>query len=82
MSGSIGNTEVRVEAGVGTIRINVPASLGVRVITDAALVARDLPPDFVRAGNTYTSPGYDRADYRATVTVSLGVGTITVLTSR
>lgn len=73
-----GNTELRIEGGVGTLRINLPEGLGVRIITEAALVTRDLPSDFLRADNVYTSPGYDRADYRATVTVGLGVGTITV----
>jgi hypothetical protein len=74
----IGNTTLHVEGGMGTIRINLPAALGVRVITDTALVARDLPADFTRSGDTYTSPNYDRADYRATVTIGLGIGTVTV----
>jgi hypothetical protein len=74
----MGNTVLSIDGGVGTIRINVPEDLGVRIIADAGLVTRDVPPNFTRVGNTYTSPGYERADTRATVTVNLGVGTITV----
>ncbi len=73
-----GASDIDISGGVGTLRINIPEGLGVRIITEAALVTHDLPSDFLRTDNVYTSPGYDRADHRATVTVGLEVGTITV----
>lgn len=74
-------SDIRIDGGIGMINLVVPRGLGVRVITDAGLVARSLPNDYSHEGDTYTSPDWSRADYRATVTISLGIGTINVMES-
>jgi hypothetical protein len=76
-------TEVHIDGGIGTVRIIVPRDLdlGVRIITDAGLVTRNLPNRYTRDGETYTSPNWAEAGTRATVTINLGIGTITVVES-
>ncbi len=72
------SAEVEVDGGIGTVTIYVPRGLGVRITADAGLVTRAVPSDYTRSGETYTSSAYDRSDYHVDVTVSLGIGSITV----
>lgn len=73
-----GDAEVIVDGGIGTLTVYVPRGLGVRITADAGLVSRTMPAGYTRSGDTYTSPTYERADYRIDVTLSLGIGTIDV----
>ncbi|MGC9523215.1 MAG: LiaI-LiaF-like domain-containing protein [Anaerolineae bacterium] len=74
----IQSADVMVDGGIGTIVIETPPTLGVRIVADTGLVTRDLPTSYRREGNVFTSPGYDRADARVDLVVSLGIGTLTV----
>jgi hypothetical protein len=73
--------DVVVDGGIGTIRVVVPRDLGVRIVADAGLVTRRVPGSYSRDGQIYTSPNWDQADNRTTVTLNLGIGTITVVDS-
>lgn len=72
------STTVNIDGGIGLVRVNVPPELGIRVVADAALVGRTFPPGYERSGDVYTSPNYERADYRTTINIGLGIGSITV----
>ncbi len=73
-----GDCDINIDGGVGAIVIEVPAGMAVRVEADAAIVARTFPPDYTRANNRYTSPGYSGAEKRVNIHVGLGVGSLTI----
>jgi len=73
-----GEMSVDIGMGVGQTIIRVPRGLGVRVSTDRGLVGLDLPGDFSGADAVYTSPGYSSAADRVEITVSQGVGMISI----
>jgi hypothetical protein len=70
--------DVSVDGGIGAIRVVVPRGMGVRIRVDAGLVTRNVPNRYTREGETYTSPNWDEAATRTTLTLNLGIGTITV----
>lgn len=73
-----GEFDVNVDGAVGQIVVIVPHGLAVRVQVGAALVVRQLPAEYERSGDVYTSPGYGEALDRATVELNLAVGNIVV----
>lgn len=73
-----GNFDVEVDSGMGTVEIEVPPGMGVRLQTDTAIVGRNLPADYTRNNNRYTSPNYATAENRADIQVDLGMGSITI----
>lgn len=73
-----GDCDINIDGGVGAVVIEVPAGLAVRMQTDAAIVARTIPPSYTQANNRYTSPGYSEAETRVDIHVGLGVGSITL----
>ncbi len=72
------DSSITVDGGIGTLQMTVPRELGLRIVMDTGLVARNLPANYVRDGEIYTSPNYAQADYRAEVVIGLGIGTVTV----
>lgn len=54
-------TDVRVDAGVASIDIEVPESVGCRIEKDGALTTNDLDDFQSIGGGVYLSPGYDKA---------------------
>jgi hypothetical protein len=74
-----GSFRVSIEQAIGTITVILPEDLAVRIRADTAMAGRDLPDDWIQAGdNVYTSPGYTSATDRAEVTLSLPMGWLTV----
>ncbi|HEX9674407.1 MAG TPA: DUF5668 domain-containing protein [Anaerolineales bacterium] len=73
-----GEMSVDIGMGVGQTIIRVRRGLGVRISTDRGLVGLDLPDDFSGADAGYTSPGYSNAADRVEITVSQGVGLISI----
>jgi hypothetical protein len=74
-----GIVNAKIEAGVGTITIYVPAGMAVQLKADTALVARSLPADYVKQGqNSFVSPNYDTAENKIILEVGLAVGTVTI----
>lgn len=74
----IGSVEGFVDGGIGTIRIEVPEDVGLQLIADVGLVGRTIPGTYARNNNVYTSPNFDQAEHQIELTVSLGIGTLTV----
>lgn len=73
-----GSGEGRIDGGIGTVLIHVPENVGLRLIADVGLVGRTIPSGYDRNDNVYTSPNYDQADHKFELTVSLGIGALTV----
>ncbi len=73
-----GKFAVDVDSGMGTVVIEAPASLGVRLQTEAAIVGHNLPAGYTQNNNRYTSPTYNTAENRADIQVDLGLGSITI----
>ena len=73
-----GQMSVDIGMGVGQTIIRVPRGLGVRVSTDRGLVGLEMPSDFSGGEAGYTSPGFSTAADRVEITVSQGVGMISI----
>lgn len=73
-----GNFQGEISGGVGQLTVLVPDTLAVQITANAGLGSVDVRGDFARDGSVYTSPGYERADGRVQLTVSGGVGSVTI----
>lgn len=65
-----------VTAGVGRVTLRVPRGLGVRIHTEQGVGEIVAPRDYTQGGGVYTSPRFDTASERVSVTVHSGVGQI------
>jgi hypothetical protein len=74
-----GRMTVQVGMGVGQTIVRVPRGLGVRLSAERGMVGLSVPPDFTRSDGVYLSPGYAAATDRVEITVSQGVGLISIL---
>ncbi len=73
-----GNFRAKVEGGVGQVIIYVPASLAVRIEANAGIGSVDVSGNFVREGQAYLTPGYDKADGKVELDVNGGIGSIEI----
>lgn len=73
-----GNFRGEISGGVGELTILVPDTLPVQLTASAGLGSVDVDGDFARDGRVYTSPEYGRAGQRVQLTVSGGVGSVTI----
>lgn len=69
------------DAGASSLTFRVPATLGLEVTLDGGLnnVSTDSSLGLVKSGETYTSPGFDRAINQLTLTGGVGVSSIKFL---
>ena len=63
---------------IGQTIVNVPKNTGIRITSDTGLATIQVPPDFERQDNTYTSPGYDKAEIKIDLNLSQPIGLIQV----
>jgi hypothetical protein len=73
-----GHVQAHVEGGVGNTIIRVPAGVAVRLTLDAGVGTVSVPANYWRQGDVAVSPDYDAAANRVDLTVSSGVGNITI----
>jgi len=73
-----GEMSVDIGMGVGQTIIRVPRGRGVRVSADRGLVGLDIPGDFSGGKAGYTSPGYSAAADPVEITISQGVGIVSI----
>lgn len=73
-----GNTRVRVETGVSSFNIRVPAGVAARIRSRGALSSFHVDSRFPKLGDVYQSPDYETAQNRADIDVQLGVGSVSV----
>lgn len=67
----------QIDMGVGSVRLRLPRSLGVRIVRDSFLSSFDAG-GMVKRGNAWYSRGYDQARYRLDVSIHAAVGSVEV----
>lgn len=75
-----GEIEASVSGGVGELIIELPEGVAARIDSDTGLGNTDIADVFERIGNVYESPGYDGALDRINLSLSAGIGQVTVRT--
>lgn len=75
-----GEIEARVSGGVGELIIELPEGVPARIESDTGLGSTDIADVFERNGDVYESPGYDDALDRINLSLSAGIGQVTVRT--
>jgi hypothetical protein len=70
---------VRISGGVGALHVVIPQGVAARIRVDGGLGRVSVDTGrFPRSGNVYRSSDYDTAAYRLDITISGGVGEVTV----
>jgi len=73
-----GNFEARIEGAIGQTTVIVPRSTAIRIHLATGIAARQVPSDYQRHNDAYTSPGYEGADDRIELKVSQAIGNVTI----
>lgn len=73
-----GRFEVEIDGGIGEIIVVIPEGMAARIRMDTALVPRNLPAGYRQRDDVYTSPGYDSAENRVDLRVSLAIGNVSI----
>ncbi len=73
-----GRPRVRVDGGIGETVVRIPEGIAARIAVTTGIGAATVDDDFVRAGEVYTSPGWEDADDRLDVVVDSGIGAVRV----
>jgi hypothetical protein len=72
------DVNVSIEGGVGEIKVNLPAEMGVRVDMDTALVTVTVN-GLTRAENGYVNEAFGTAPHTLTLNLQTGVGSVTLV---
>jgi len=73
-----GRFQAEIEGAIGQTIVVIPAGLAARIHVDTGLAGRQLPDEYQRHGDVYTSPGYESADNRVDLQVSQAIGNVTI----
>jgi hypothetical protein len=74
-----GFTTVKLDAGMASSRLIVPAGVAARIRASGGLTSNQIDTDhFPRTGNAYQSPDYDTAQNKVDVDLSSGLGSVQV----
>jgi hypothetical protein len=72
------DVDVSIEGGVGELKVNLPAEMGVRVEMDTALVTVTLN-GLTQTENGYVNEAFGAAPYTLTLNLQAGVGSVTLV---
>jgi len=68
---------VDIEAGVSSIKLEIPDGTGVKIRLDGALISKNLANSGLeKIGDYYYSENYDDAENKIDINVKMGVGNI------
>jgi hypothetical protein len=73
-----GNFRAKIDGAIGQIVIEVPPGVGVRIHSNLAMANLNVPSDYSRNDNTYTSMEYAESDARIEIEVGIAIGNVTV----
>jgi hypothetical protein len=73
-----GRVTASVDGGIGEVRVLIPAGVAAHVHVDGGVGETKVLGNFRKAGNEWTSPGYDSAENRVDLRVSGGLGSIVI----
>ena len=68
-----------VNGAIGQIKIVIPSGIGVKIITETALVTVNAPPDFQKQDKVYTSANFDQAQNQIEILVNLAIGMVNIV---
>lgn len=74
----VGHTQVNVESGAASVKIEVPHSAACRIEVSSALSSRDFKGFTKQSDGSFTTPGYDEATDRYTIRLQGGASSFTV----
>jgi hypothetical protein len=77
-----GRFQAEIEGAIGQTIVVIPAGLAARIHVDTGLAGSQLPDEYQRHGDVYTSPGYGSADNRVDLKVSQAIGNIAIRHTR
>jgi hypothetical protein len=75
---SEGRFRVRVSGALGETILVVPQGMAARIQLSTGMVYRQMPSDYSRQGDMYTSPGYETAENRVDVEIDQAMGVVRV----
>jgi hypothetical protein len=75
---SAGQLKAQIEGGVGEMSIRIPAGMAARITLNTGIGDFSVRGNFLRQGNTYISPDFDKTTNRVDLTASSGIGKITI----
>ncbi|HEV7588198.1 MAG TPA: LiaF domain-containing protein [Longimicrobium sp.] len=67
----------QIDMGVGSVRLRIPRSLGVRIVRDSFLSSFDAG-GMVKRGNAWYSRNYEQARYKLDISIHAAIGSIEV----
>lgn len=67
-----------ISGAIGTVEILVPDGMEVRIIRDTALASLNVPNDYLEQNDIYLSPGYEGAQNRIDLQVSMAIGSVNI----
>ena len=67
----------QIDMGVGSVRLRIPRTLGVRIVRDSFLSSFDAG-GMVKRGNAWYSRNYEQARYRLDISIHAAVGSVEV----
>jgi hypothetical protein len=73
-----GRFQARIDGAIGQTVVLIPAGLEARVQIDTGIAGSQLPGNYRRQDDVYTSPGYAGADNRVDLEVSQAIGNISI----
>jgi Cell wall-active antibiotics response 4TMS YvqF len=73
-----GQVQAQIESGVGETIIRIPAGVAVHLEISGGIGTTRFPDSYKAQGKAYVSPGYATAVNRVDLTVSRGIGDITI----
>jgi hypothetical protein len=73
-----GHFQAEIDGAIGQTIVVIPAGLAARIHVDTGLAGSQLPDEYQRRDDVYTSPGYESADNRVNLKVSQAIGNITI----
>lgn len=73
-----GNFNANVNGAIGKVDIYVPEGLELRLNSDLGLANLQVPPDYIKRGELYTSPGYIGSDNQVELDLEMGIGLLTI----
>jgi len=73
-----GDFQAKIGGDIGQTIIIIPAGLAARIRVDTGLAGSQLPDNYQRQDDVYTSPGYGSAENRVDLEVSQDIGNVTI----
>jgi|GEM_PF-1210944 len=78
MGEMLDKSTVVIEAGASSINLNLPKGSGVRIFIESGMSSQDLSGLVSIDKNTYQSPDYETAEKKISVSVSMGMASLSV----